>query len=413
MLFISEACFISMTSMDNKYQRLQEILRSYSGVVVAYSGGVDSTFLAYAANQVLGHKAIAVTAVSETYTQSEHHEALALAKQFALNHIVIQTDELHQPEFSANPPDRCYYCKSELFKKLKSIADKENIRYVADGSTVSDGTDYRPGRRAAGELEVKSPLTEAGFTKEEVRQLSQKLGIPTWDKPAYACLASRIPYGENITESKLRRVEKAEDFIRSLGFKALRVRSHGSTARIEVSPEQFGRVIELKNKIIAELSALGYNYITLDLEGYRSGSMNRELENDLGLTATERAVETCDCPLCYEQHLDKKASKETRYEQCAQCGGIWFGINELEKALDSKVDFELPVNRPSGVPGKTTLLCPACATNLIKIKSMASPHIEVFACTVCQGRWVDGNEVTRLQERGLLKKVRNFIMGLF
>ncbi|MFA5794393.1 MAG: ATP-dependent sacrificial sulfur transferase LarE [Candidatus Brocadiia bacterium] len=399
--------------IESKYQKLLEILRSYDGVVVAFSGGVDSTFLAYAAQQALGDRAMAVTAVSETYTKSERDEAVTLAKQFGIRHIVIRTDELHQPEFSANPPDRCYWCKSELFKKLKAIADKENIRYVADGSTVSDGADYRPGRRAACELDVKSPIAQAGLTKEEVRQLSQKLGIPTWDKPAYACLASRIPYGEAITESKLRRVEKAEDFIRSLGFKELRVRSHGSMARIEVAPEQIGLAIGLKDKIIAELSALGYNYVTLDLEGYRSGSMNKDIETGLSATTLERTTESCDCPACSEQHLDRKSDKGVRYEQCSNCGGVWFGINELSKALGSKIDFELPAGAPSSMTGKTTLICPTCATNLIKIKSLESPHIEAFACTVCQGRWVDSKEIARLKQRGLFNKIKNFLMSLF
>ncbi|MFH1227681.1 MAG: ATP-dependent sacrificial sulfur transferase LarE [Planctomycetota bacterium] len=407
--------------VESKYQKLQDILCSYGSVVIAYSGGVDSTFLAYVANQALGNKALNVTAVSGTYPESEHREAVTLAKQFGINHIVIRTDELHRPEFSANPPDRCYWCKQELFKKLKSIADKENIRFIADGSTVSDGADYRPGRRAACELEVKSPIAQAGLTKEEVRQLSQKLGIPTWDKPAYACLASRIPYGENITESKLRRVEKAENYISSLGFKTLRVRSHKNIARIEVPPEQFGPVIELRDRIIAELSALGYDYVTLDLEGYRSGSMNKELENEgvVGV-AVERTVETCDCPVCYEQSLDRKNDKNIRYEQCPQCGSIWFGVNELSKALDSKVNFSLPANltsladrEPVGTPGKTRLLCSCCATNLIKIKSLESPHIEVYACTVCQGRWVDAKEITRLQQSGLFNKIKNFLMSLF
>ncbi|MEK7448401.1 MAG: ATP-dependent sacrificial sulfur transferase LarE, partial [Planctomycetota bacterium] len=231
--------------MDNelrkKYQRLIEIIKELESVVVAYSGGLDSTLVAFLTGRALGSKALAVTATSETYTPAELVEATELANRFGFSHQVISTHELDCVDFSSNPTNRCYYCKQELFKKLREIADKNNIRNVVDGTTLSDANDYRPGRQAALELGVRSPLREAGIGKEEVRIISRSLEIPNWDKPAGACLASRFPYGEKITEDKLNRVAQAEIFLKNLGFRIIRVRHHQDIARIEVGSDEITR----------------------------------------------------------------------------------------------------------------------------------------------------------------------------
>ncbi len=267
------------SDLQTKYEQLKGALRSIDGAVVAYSGGVDSTLLLKAAVEVLGERALAVTAESETYPRREGGEAVRLAKELGARHRLIETSELAIEHFANNPPERCFYCKKELFGSLVGIAREEGLEAVLDGSNADDTSDYRPGMQAASELGVRSPLQEAGLRKDDIRQISRELGLPTWDKPAFACLASRFPYGERITAEKLLRVGAAEDLVRNLGVTQVRVRDHGEIARIEVSREDFDVVMRSANRerIAAELRKLGYLYITLDLEGYRSGSMNAPL----------------------------------------------------------------------------------------------------------------------------------------
>lgn len=272
-----------MKELEIKLNRLKDILYNMNTVLVAYSGGVDSTFLLKVATDVLGEKALAVTASSETYPSEELDEAKKYAIQFGSNHKIIETSELENEDFSNNPPERCYYCKSELFNKLKDIASKSYIPFIIDGANADDTSDYRPGLKAGKELGVRSPLREAGLTKEEIRTLSKQLNLPTWDKPAFACLSSRFPYGDKITIAKLKQVHKAESLLRSKGFRTLRVRHHENIARIEVLPSDMLKLCEdsLRQEIIANFKTLGYAYITIDLAGFRSGSMNEVLPEEV------------------------------------------------------------------------------------------------------------------------------------
>ncbi len=267
---------------DTKLAALRNILRGMGKVLLAYSGGVDSTFLLKVAGEVLGEGVLAVTAVSPTYPEAEHRSACRLARRLGAKHISVQSNELEVQGFCQNPPQRCYYCKKELFQRLRQIAAGEGIAYLLDGSNLDDCSDYRPGRKAGEEEGVRSPLVEAGLTKEEIRMLSKQMGLPTWDKPAMACLASRFPYGERITANKLQRVERAERLLRELGFRQLRVRSHGDVARIEVEVERVQDLTDLalRQRIVKELKGLGFVYVTLDLEGYRTGSLNEALPKE-------------------------------------------------------------------------------------------------------------------------------------
>jgi len=266
--------------IEKKLDHLKKIFRSMDRVVVAFSGGVDSTLLLKVAQDTLGDKnVLAVTALSPLYPERELAGVKKLIQTLGARHRLIESNELEIPGFSKNPSNRCYYCKNKLFKELLAIAKEEAILFVVEGSTLDDDKDHRPGRMAVQELGIRSPLKEALFTKFEVRELSKGMGLPTWDKPSFACLASRFPYGEEITEEGLKMVDQAEDFLFGLGFKQVRVRHYGSLARIEILQEDMARLMNgpLREKVVTRLKGMGYHYITLDLQGFRSGSMNEVL----------------------------------------------------------------------------------------------------------------------------------------
>jgi pyridinium-3,5-biscarboxylic acid mononucleotide sulfurtransferase len=265
--------------LDRKRQSLYRILGDLHAVIVAYSGGVDSAYLAYAATHILGSRALCITADSPSYPERHRNIALTLARDFSFNHEVIRTDEMARPEYRANPANRCYYCKQELYTHLSEIAHERGIPVIADGSNADDRGDYRPGRQAAREFGVRSPLDEAELTKAEIRELSRIAGLPTWDEPASACLSSRIPYFSEVTDEKLRMIERAESVLRGLGFRVCRVRHHDTVARIELAREEMARALEpeIGEAIDRELRAIGYAHVTLDLRGYRLGSLNETL----------------------------------------------------------------------------------------------------------------------------------------
>jgi uncharacterized protein len=265
---------------ERKLLSLREVLSPLESICIAYSGGVDSTFLLRVSKDVLGENVLAVTATSPTYPQRELDEAIASAQKMVVRHLLISSNELDIPGFSENTTNRCYYCKHDLFRKLKAEAEKYGIKTVADGSNYDDTKDYRPGRKAAKEIGVRSPLCEAELTKNEIRYLSKELGLSTWNKPSLACLSSRIPYNEKITEEKLKQVEEAERILRDLGFTQFRVRHHNDIARIEFIPDEMSSLngYEMRLSIDSALKSLGFKYVTVDLKGYRTGSMNEVLE---------------------------------------------------------------------------------------------------------------------------------------
>jgi uncharacterized protein len=273
--------------LQEKYQLLKDIIRKKESAAIAFSGGVDSTFLLKVAKEILGDKLIAVTATSSTYPKRELNEAIKYAEDIKVKHIIISSEELDIEGFAMNPKNRCYYCKKELFTKINKIALENTMNFVLDGSNIDDAGDYRPGMQAAKELNVISPLKEAGLTKSDIRELSKKLGLPTWNKPSFACLSSRFPYGNQITISKLTMVDKAEQFLLDMGITQVRVRHHGDIARIEVGPSEREKFfdVEVMNRIGSELKKIGFTYVTLDMLGYRTGSMNETLSEDDKLKA--------------------------------------------------------------------------------------------------------------------------------
>lgn len=267
-------------TLEQKYELLKEYIKSLGSVAVAFSGGVDSTFLLRTAHDVLGDKVLAVTASSYSFPERELREARKFCSENGISHEVCESEELDIDGFRQNPVNRCYLCKHELFEKMIDIAAKKGFENVAEGSNMDDMGDYRPGLQAIAELEVKSPLRAVGLYKEEIRQLSKQLGLPTWDKPSFACLASRFVYGETINEEKLGMVDRAEQLMIDLGFRQVRVRIHDKLARIEVLPEDIERVTQpdIRKKINDGFRECGFAYVTLDLAGYRTGSMNETLE---------------------------------------------------------------------------------------------------------------------------------------
>jgi uncharacterized protein len=262
--------------LSPKYERLKRIIKSYGSLLVAYSGGVDSTLLLKVASDVLGDTVLAVTATSAVHPRTELNFAREMARRLGVRHRVIKSKELADKRFVKNPPGRCYWCKLRLLKKLGAIASREKIAHVAVASHMDDLGDYRPGERAVSEMGVVSPLMRARFTKDEVRHLSRRIGLPGWHREAMACLASRIPYGETIDEKKLERIARAELFLRNHGFRNVRVRHLGDSARIEVDRAQLGRFqnVRLQREIVRKFKALGFFSVSLDLEGYRTGSLN-------------------------------------------------------------------------------------------------------------------------------------------
>jgi uncharacterized protein len=271
---------VSAASPEDKERALVTLLTSMESVLVAFSGGVDSSYLAVVAQEALGDRALAVTGESASYPEHQRRMALEVVQKFGLRHRFIRTEEIENPEYVENHPDRCFHCKSELYTRLQAVCSEQGLSAMVDGANADDRADFRPGRRAAKLMGVRSPLEEAELTKAEIRYLSEKRGLPTAAEPASACLASRVPYESPITIRKLQQVEKGEDALRRLGFRHIRVRHHDSLARLEFGSEEIARALsaEMRPLLVAEIKKLGYRYVTIDLEGYRTGSLNEVLE---------------------------------------------------------------------------------------------------------------------------------------
>lgn len=264
--------------LQEKFDKLKEYLEELGSVAVAFSSGVDSTFLLKAAHEVLGDKCIAITVKSHAFPKREFIEAKEFCEKEGIRHFIAEVDEMQVEGFQKNPPNRCYFCKREIFRNIQRLAEANGISYVAEGSNMDDNGDYRPGMIAIAELGIKSPLRKAELYKSEIRYLSKMMELPTWEKPSYACLASRFAYGEPITREKLDMVDQGEQLLLNLGFRQMRVRIHGTMARIEVLPDEFGKLMENREKIVTEFKSFGFTYVSMDLQGYRTGSMNETLK---------------------------------------------------------------------------------------------------------------------------------------